>query len=657
METWQCPRCGALNDKSESVIRLARLGQARGDVKVGTGTIPPPRCANCNFEADLNAILMGKYESGSQATIQPIQPEKSTRPFPLAAGLLNLTGLGLGYLYLRRWIQWILHFLPTILLVAMAYLVDASRLAWLWLPAFGIWVLWMGFDGWRQATRIGQKTGTPPNRRWPYHLASALGILALVFGGLCGYYTLGQQEYEAGMKSYSSGNCSQAVSHMQRFDAVYKLTFNPNLAATNTIIDECNLLANAERARQNGLFEEAIEGYEKYLENYPDGDLTAMVNEKIAGTYSEWATSLCAQTDYEAALEKYKTILRDFGTTQPGGQAQDAIAQTYWDWAQGLRTNNEFKTAEEKYLSLLEMDSLLYPAPDIYAALADTYWEWAAYMRQVGQYETAIQKYEDMLMQENQTYTIAQIRSEIVAAHFEWAIALAHQGSYDLAFSKCETIQAEYASATSDTQIEDLKSQIYIEWGNALVMENRFTDAMQKFDQAKQIATDEDTVQSAQAGYESAQLGLAEDTGEEGRAILEQAGKDACRGKGTASPVIGMLNEPGRFFHAGGQLTIPDTLIATKPGHLKYVVCIEEQEKVLDRCNYTHGYSLTMIQTSWQIYVNDPLTGKSLFRKFFQGPSPGSCPRNWSFSTTEESIIGKPPTAETILEWLRGLLD
>ncbi len=143
----------------------------------------------------------------------------------------------------------------------------------------------------------------------------------------------------------------------------------------------------------------------------------------------------------------------------------------------------------------------------------------------------------------------------------------------------------------------------------------------------------------------------------EGRILLDQVGESACLGEGVDSPVFGFLNEGGRYLYAGDLFTLPDDLIATQPGHLKYVVCAETGQKQIMRCKYLNGQLSYLQQAWWRVYLNDPRTGRSNINSIFWGPHPAACPATYGYSAREVSLPGQPPNPDAIIEWLRGQLD
>ena len=57
-----------------------------------------------------------------------------------AAALANLTGLGLGYTYLRRPVRAVAAAGGTVVLVVLAFVTDAPNAPWLWRAVAVVWL-------------------------------------------------------------------------------------------------------------------------------------------------------------------------------------------------------------------------------------------------------------------------------------------------------------------------------------------------------------------------------------------------------------------------------------------------------------------------------------------------------------------------------------
>ena len=251
--------------------------------------------------------------------------------WPPAVVLLNLTGLGLGYLYLNRWRRWLAHFLLTVGLLVVAFLVNTARAPLLWVIVFGLWLLWMSIDGWRQARRLAQAQAEVTKtigRPW-LPIALAILLILLSIAGFGFYTVLGQQEFKAGLVAYGLADCRTAQPYFNRVTTWFRLTFDPNLIAAEAKNTECNLLVKAEDSRRQYKQEEAITAYETYLDTYPNTALALPAKTAVAETYVEWAAHLRADHNYSLALEKYGVVLEKYADTPSSQQVGNLVAETY----------------------------------------------------------------------------------------------------------------------------------------------------------------------------------------------------------------------------------------------------------------------------------------------------------------------------------------
>lgn len=101
LKEWQCPRCNAVNSKPDYVLRLARLRESLDLIGIGTSTEPAPRCSQCDYEAGINALLDGKYDTREEKIPAPAskpkekplaalldKPAKTDRPAQIVVGVI-----------------------------------------------------------------------------------------------------------------------------------------------------------------------------------------------------------------------------------------------------------------------------------------------------------------------------------------------------------------------------------------------------------------------------------------------------------------------------------------------------------------------------------------------------------------------------------------
>src|ERR1700754_3279525 len=99
---------------------------------------------------------------------------------PLATALLNLTGLGLGYAYLRGWWRTTFALAGTALLVALAYVPEVAGAPWGWRTLAILWLAALGYDGWRAARHGPHLHGVRPQ---PVPLGVGIALIAAAVVG------------------------------------------------------------------------------------------------------------------------------------------------------------------------------------------------------------------------------------------------------------------------------------------------------------------------------------------------------------------------------------------------------------------------------------------------------------------------------------------
>lgn len=349
-------------------------------------------CAVCGarlVEGSAPALAPEKREE--QQKVEPRLPQGIPR-WPPAVALLNLTGLGLGYLYLHQWQRWLVHFLLTISLIVIAFAVNTARAPLLWLTIFGLWLLWMAFDGWWQARRLGQTGPIEPTGRSWLPVAVAILLIGLEIAGFWFYTALGQQEFGAGIVAYGLTDCQTALPYFNRVTTWYRLTLDPNLITAEAKNAECKLLAKAEDRRKQNELAEAITAYETYLNTYPNAALALPVKIATAETYAEWATSLRETDNYGEAIKKYETILNNYPDTPLAMQMNAAIAETYGEWAVHSREKDDYPAALKKYETILKQypDTPIGQQAD--SLIPETYYAWGQYLVSQNEYLEALEK-------------------------------------------------------------------------------------------------------------------------------------------------------------------------------------------------------------------------------------------------------------------------
>ena len=201
----------------------------------------------------------------------------------------------------------------------------------------------------------------------------------------------------------------------------------------------------------------------------------------------------------------------------------------------------------------------------------------------------------------------------------------------------------------------------YNDWGTALRAQKKYIEAMGKFSLAKQATSDVDVVAAADKGYNEALWDLSQDTGGQGKQVMDDALAGVCDGKPAASPAVGLSkDEPGKALFGGREFKLPDDLKAVKPAHFRYVVCLTKGTSVVERCGpycCPTGYVVRQ-QHWWRVRVRDTRTAQVVAEHTFYGSMPRACKptESFSFGASEKYLTGGSPSANEVINWLREVV-
>jgi len=631
--------------------------------------------------------------------------QKPSRALAIFIGLLNLNGLGLGYLYAKKWIRWGLHFLITISLLAAAILINFSLKIPVFLSVIGLWLLWMAFDGWRQGQKLNPDQGLFPinhSKIQPWMLiAVPLLILCLEGVGLAGYVRLGQKEFQRGMQAYQEADCGSAVERFRRVLTIYGLSSDSRKEEADARIAECKLLLSADKAYEESAYEDAVDGYQEYLDMYSEGALAQSAQMGLADTYFTWGSSLKEEQEFEKSIEKYTMVLEEypdssaanqtpaqmaesylllsdqlwksgefqtaiekaritlsnFPSTPSGDNATNQIAGIYYDWAEDLHEQGEYQEAIYKIHTVREQYSDAIAGEEADSLVAEIYADWAEGLIEDGSFQSGVMKYKILLSEYADEISNQEVNEEMKSAYFAWAEDCRADGDYKKAISKYRTLRVDFSDIVDEDEINQLMLETKLEWGYKLVRQNAFVDAMALFSEVEQDATGSDLAEEAQEGYEEALWGLSQDRGSEGEHVLDEALDEVCDGDPASSPAVGLAeNEAGKALACSNMYDIPSELQALYPGHFTYVVTRREGAKTIQTCPYTAGHTLYRKQTFWTISVGRTDNGK-FFSKTFYGSMPAGCQRTERFWGKTKTKYGSDPSVKDINAWLGMVIE
>lgn len=252
----------------------------------------------------------------------PAGPPKSVT----GAALLNLTGLGLGYAYLRNHVLAVLTLALTGGAVTVAFLTDAATRPWVWRGAVLGWLVLLA----AHAAFLASRREPGPRRRGP--AVAGVVVVVVMAVGYAGYGVAGGAAYDRGVAAQEDGDCATAVSAFDTVTGPFELTLRPDVLDARARSAECAAYEKARAAQNRDDYESAIVLYDDFGKLHPDSALAPYVHENLADTHFAKATSWqepVAAVDARLAVDTLLLLRREFDGTDAAKKAPEAIAAVF----------------------------------------------------------------------------------------------------------------------------------------------------------------------------------------------------------------------------------------------------------------------------------------------------------------------------------------
>lgn len=387
--------------------------------------------------------------------IVPVEPAVPTGParWPVAVALLNLTGLSLGYWYLARRRRAVLCLAVTVALVVAAFATDAASRPWLWRAIFVVWLAWMAFDGWRLARRHPGASAAP--RRQPGLVAAAV-VLAVV-AGYALYGVAGDRVYASGETAQAAGDCGTATSLYDWVTGPFELTLSRDVATAEQNREHCALFLAVAAQHDRGQLDEAIVGYQRFLDATPRNPLDGHAHERLQRAYLALGQSANADGAFGKAIGAYTNLLDRYPDSWSTGQARIDLARVYVDEAAQYRSHadpaggdtavDDIGKALKNYLLLQRDFADIVPAADLTKAITDTFNEGFRPVAS-GRFCEALPTLDHLAGRpvDESAGMVAITHEHRAKSYFECGAVHYRAGSYAAAIEQFDTVSAEYSN-------------------------------------------------------------------------------------------------------------------------------------------------------------------------------------------------------------------
>jgi Tetratricopeptide repeat len=368
----------------------------------------------------------------------------------VAAALLNLTGFGLGYAYLRCWFRAIACPVVAVLLVVVAFTNDAASTPWLWRILAALWVAATAVDAWWVA-----RTGPRPQTRRQRLQPVAVGVVAVlaVVGGHLGYGAAGRATYAAGLEAQGRADCIAANRAFDLVTGPFELTLSRDVPAAAVRRAECAAFLAAEQAESAGNHAAAAAGYRDFRRDHPNSLLDGVARENVIRVLTAWAGELRESGELSGAIDRYRDLLGELDGDPRIAQAREDLAATYVDRAAVTRETMLAMAGSARVAALqMAMDDLLMVGQDL-ADTASAAEVPQAILDTFAQANNAVAegRFCDALLVLDYAVTLPESTGVAAVAHADRARSLSecglasfHAGDLTGAITRFQTLVAEY---------------------------------------------------------------------------------------------------------------------------------------------------------------------------------------------------------------------
>ncbi|WP_150238246.1 phage holin family protein [Nocardiopsis quinghaiensis] len=267
-------------------------------------------------------------------------------PSGLRAALLNASGTGAGYVYLRQWPFFAGALIITVGLLVTAAIMGAADNVLLWAAVFAAWFVVAAvlglFAGRSRDERVLNRGEQPSKGATPLLVAAGLVVVLLV--SLTGVWQAGEWRLRVADAAHARGECggSEAVAAYGSVENLFQLSFSPSLMQrARAGAEACALLERAQVEVSAEEYEQALNSYGSYFAHpasrWEDTD------GEVADIHLSYAANLVSVAeegfngevteDYRESMrrahEVYSVIPVDYEGTEAAGNVPTALSELY----------------------------------------------------------------------------------------------------------------------------------------------------------------------------------------------------------------------------------------------------------------------------------------------------------------------------------------
>ncbi|HXQ39283.1 MAG TPA: hypothetical protein VN843_35110, partial [Anaerolineales bacterium] len=416
-------------------------------------------------------------------------------------------------------------------------------------------------------------------------------------------------------------------------------------------------------------------------ESYPNGLFVTEAHEHRAVVLTGLAKEQTSQKEYAEALGNLALILKDYGDTSVAEDAAGLNIEAYTAWGTDLRKAGNFEGAEKvfnEFRAWTESNQKTEYTSAAQREISQTYLDWGLALQSQKQFEAAKAKLEMAVMtdpeQASSSGTAAEVKANQTKFYGEWGDYLVEQTDFARAIEQYETA-VSLSDDKNQPAAKDAVANGYIQWAIGLSAEEDFLGAQRQLELAREKAITGSMKKSVDDARQDVYIAFSKSSGEQAQQAMKDAAKIVCdQHKMPSLPIFGVDQEKFLVGINGVDESLPKNVVATTPGEMHYVACIEEDSKIVESVIHTESsyffnpnppytkikVEFNRIQYFWTVTLRKVDTGKEVESTMVEGKDPPPFPTDpWEIAAavTSPQYFGPKPDLADLAEWLLLVIE
>ena len=472
--------------------------------------------------------------------------------------------------------------------------------------------------------------------------------------------------------AYQTGNCHAVLSRDGIYATIYP--FGQLGESTSTLVRACAVYTLGVTYKDDSEWRTAYDAFRVYLESYPEGVSADTAYEHSATVLMGAVMDDIRQGNYTQADAGLDFILENYPDASQVDDALELKSDIRMELGMELREVGDFISAEKLLKEVNSQAQEDNETDEVWASrleLAKTYLAWGMELQSQKKFADAQAKFDLVEATDpapsSESGPAAQLPAKKVLLYTQWGDYLVEEKNFANAI---EFYEMAASMVEDDSQADEIVAKGYVQWAAALDPEDELLGSLVLLDFAQERSAANSIEVLADQTRSDLYLSFSESDGEKALQAMADAAQVICKHQAQPRlPIFGLNDKNSQIVISGNDdVELPETMAATEPASLHYVVCVEEETVLVDTMNSRVRFTLfgpygywddvmyQSFQYVWNVALREIDTGEEVASVSFTGKEP----EKLSKETVARYVFvyyGAKPDTQELVDWLVAVLN